>query len=108
MAYDVFNHLYNSSKMTEQEIQFIQDHIINFETTKLGYARNIGHDVLAEYERIYRKYLDASFILTYWCGSCVLEMLERLMRYYENLSTITIESVPEPVPVETTKKKRKK
>lgn len=98
--------------MTQQEIQFIQDHIINFETTKLGYARNIGHDVLAEYERLYRRYVDSSFILTYWCGSCVLEMLERLMRYYESLpisaQTITIESAPEPVPVETPKKKRKK
>lgn len=98
--------------MTTQEIQFIKDHIINFETTKLGYARNIGHDILAEYERLYRRYLDSSFILTYWCGSCVLEMLERLMNYYENLKpaepTITVETVPDPVPVATTKKKRKK
>lgn len=98
--------------MTQEEIQFIQQHYINFETTKLGYARNIGHDVLATYERLYRKYLDSSFILTYWCGSCVLEMLERLVAYYEanviNQPMVTIEAVPEPVPVETTKKKRSK
>lgn len=98
--------------MTQSEIQFIEDHIINFETTKLGFARNIGHDVLAQYERLYRKYLDSSFILTYWCSSCVLDMLSRLVAYYENnvanQPKVTIESVPEPVAVEPTKKKRSK
>lgn len=93
--------------MTQTEIKFIQDHIINFESTKLGFARNIGHDVLAEYERLYKKYIDAHFILTYWCGSCVLDMLQRLMAYYENFmevenakklqARLEIETVEEPV-----------
>lgn len=90
--------------MTQTEIKFIKDHIINFESTKLGFARNIGHDVLAEYENLYRKYLDQNFILTYWCGSCVLDMLQRLMTYYENFmqsqATLTIETVDEPVAVD--------
>jgi hypothetical protein len=103
--------------MTNEEIKFIQDHIINFESTKLGFARNIGHDVLAEYERLYRKYLDANFVLTYWCGSCVLDMLQRLMFYYENFlssqATLTIETAEEPILVQESvqpapKKTRKK
>lgn len=98
--------------MTQQEIQFLQDHSINFDTVKLGFARNIGHDILAQYEQIYRNHLDPQFILTYWCGSCVLDMLKRLMVHYENYmasqATLTIESVPEPQPVETKKTRRKK
>ncbi len=109
--------------MTKEEIKFIQDHIINFESTKLGFARNIGHDVLAEYERLYRKHLDANFILTYWCGSCVLDMLQRLMVHYETFmeveaakklqAVLEIETVDEPELVQESvqpapKKTRKK
>lgn len=98
--------------MTQQEIQFLQEHSINFDTVKLGFARNIGHDILAQYEQIYRNHLDPQFILTYWCGSCVLDMLKRLMVHYENhmasQATLTIEAVPEPQPVETKKTRKKK
>lgn len=70
--------------MTSQEIQFLIDHKINFESVKLGFTRNISFEVLGEYERLYRKYLDNGFILTYWCGSCVFDMLERLIRFCED------------------------
>jgi len=97
--------------MTEQEIKFIKDHLINFESVKLGFARNIGHDILAQYEQIYRNHLDGQFLLTYWCGSCVLEMLQRLSFYFDNYmesqATLIIETVDEPVLAEPKKKKRK-
>jgi hypothetical protein len=96
--------------MTQAEIKFLQDNIINFESVKLGFARNIGHDVLAKYEQVYRNHLDPQFVLTYWCGSCVLDMLQRLSSYFENYmagqASLTIESVEEPVEVKKTKRKR--
>jgi hypothetical protein len=96
--------------MTQAEIKFLQDNIINFESVKLGFARNIGHDVLAQYEQVYRNHLDPQFVLTYWCGSCVLDMLQRLSSHFENYITgqasLTIESVEEPVEVKKTKRKR--
>ena len=70
--------------MTKQEIDFLVQNRINFDSVKLGFTRNISFDVLGTYEQIYRKYLDAGFILTYWCGGCVFEMLERLIRYCED------------------------
>jgi hypothetical protein len=70
--------------MTKEEIKFLIDHKINFDSVKLGFTRNIPFEVLGEYERLYRKYLDNGFILTYWCGSCVFDMLERLIRYCED------------------------
>lgn len=69
--------------MTKQEIEFLLEHRINFESVKLGFTRNISFEVLGEYEKLYRKYLDAQFVLTYWCGSCVFDMLERLIRFCE-------------------------
>lgn len=110
--------------MIQTEIKFLQDNIINFESVKLGFARNIGHDILAQYEQIYRNNLDSHFILTYWCGSCVLEMLQRLSFYFDNYiesqnaidharmilsdtPSLTIETAEEPVLNEPKKKKRK-
>jgi len=69
--------------MTKAEVDFLIQHRINFDSVKLGFTRNIQFDVLGEYERLYRKYLDAQFVLTYWCGACVFDMLERLIRFCE-------------------------
>lgn len=71
--------------MTQSEKDFIQANIINFESVKLGFTRNIPHDVLAEYERLYRSYLDPHFALTYYCSSCVFDMIKRLSYYYDSL-----------------------
>lgn len=69
--------------MTTQEIEFLEQHIINFESVKLGFTRNIQHDVLGKYEEIYRANLDPQFVLIYYCGACVFDMLKRLSQHYE-------------------------
>ena len=69
--------------MTKQEIEFLEQHIINFESVKLGFTRNIQHDVLGKYEEIYRANLDPQFVLIYYCGACVFDMLKRLSQHYE-------------------------
>lgn len=69
--------------MKQEDIKFCQEHIINFESVKLGFTRNIPFDVLGNYERMYKEYLDAQFSLTYWCGECVFDMLKRLITFYE-------------------------
>ena len=80
--------------MTPQEIQFVKDNIINFESVKLGFTRNIPFGVLEKYEELYRKYLDPQFSLTYWCGECVFDMLKRLIKYYES-QVVTVQNTPE-------------
>jgi hypothetical protein len=69
--------------MKQEDIKFCQEHIINFDSVRLGFTRNIPFDVLGNYERMYREYLDPQFHLTYWCGECVFDMLKRLITYYE-------------------------
>lgn len=70
--------------MTKEEIQFCDDNLINFESVKLGFTRNIPLQIMEGYESLYRKYLDSQYSLTYWCGECVFEMLTRLIVLYEN------------------------
>jgi len=69
--------------MNQKDLDYCKQHIINFESVKLGFTRNIPFDVLGEYERMYREYLDAQFSLTYWCGECVFDMLKRLIVLFE-------------------------
>lgn len=71
--------------MTDQDIKFIQDNIINFETVALGYTRNLEHGILDEYTRIYQRSLDSGFHLNAFCGACVFDMLKRLKHHYENV-----------------------
>ena len=74
--------------MTENEIKFIEENIINFESVELGFVRNIEFPILTIYTEIYQRYLDPQFVLNAWCGHCVWDMLKRLNNYYKNLQQI--------------------
>jgi hypothetical protein len=73
--------------MTQQELEFLDQNKVNFESVALGFTRNIQHDVLVEYERIYKAYLDPQFVLIYYCGACVFDMLKRLSNHYESVKS---------------------
>jgi hypothetical protein len=88
--------------MTQQELDFLEQHKINFESVALGFCRNMQHDVLAEYERIYKTYLDKQFVLIYYCGACVFDMVKRLSSYYESFKAQAVQ-----VEVKPTKAKKK-
>jgi hypothetical protein len=74
--------------MTDKDIKFIEDNIINFDTVALGFTRNMDHAILNEYTEIYKRSLDSSFLLNAWCGSCVFDMLKRLKNHYENVISV--------------------
>ena len=76
--------------------EFLKEHYNNYETALSGYVRNLDLPVLKMYEHIYRKHLDANFVLTHWCGGCKMEMITRLYKYYESLP---IENLPEEIGV---------
>jgi len=86
--------------MKQEHIDFLEKNKINFETVKLGFTKNIAIQDLQMYEHIYHLYINPNYVLTYWCGDCVFDMLKRLLHYYENLPkaeetlTATVE-VPE-------------
>jgi hypothetical protein len=74
--------------MNQQDIDFIEEHILEFEAVKLGYTRNIQFNVLDEFQRIYQRNLDSRFVLNAWCGACVFDMLKRLGAHYEGFKYI--------------------
>ena len=69
--------------MENKDIIFLEQNIINFETTKLGFVRNLHPDLLERYANIYRKYIDPHYVITPWCSSCVMSLMQRLMNIYE-------------------------
>jgi len=98
--------------MKQEHIDFIEKNKINFETVKLGYTKNIDIEILKMYEHIYHLYLNPSYVLTYWCGDCVFDMLKRLMFYYEGLPKPgtpeqEVKTPPELVRPKQTKAKKK-
>jgi hypothetical protein len=94
--------------MTKVELDFLIQHKVNFDSVKLGYTRNISFDVLGQYEQLYRKYLDSQFVLTYWCGACVFDMMERLIRFCEEQEEYMNLQTYEPTKVEAKKRGRPK
>jgi hypothetical protein len=98
--------------MKQEHIDFLEKNKINFETVKLGYTKNIDIEILKMYEHIYHLYLNPSYVLTYWCGDCVFDMLKRLMFYYEGLPKPgtpeqEVKTPPELVKPKQTKAKKK-
>lgn len=84
--------------MEKHELEFLEENKINFESVKLGFIRNINFKILEGYEQLYRKYLDPQFVLTYWCGDCVFEMLNRLIYYVETHTDFFVPEVEKIVP----------
>ncbi len=70
--------------MKQEHIDFLEKNKINFDTVKLGFTKNIPIETLQMYEHIYHQYINPNYVLTYWCGDCVFDMLKRLMNYYES------------------------
>jgi hypothetical protein len=97
--------------MKQEHKDFLEKNIINFNTVKLGYTRNIPIQDLQMYEHIYHQYLNPSYVLTYWCGDCVFDMLKRLLYYYEGLPAtepVVEEIIEASVKVTKTAKQKKK
>lgn len=67
----------------ENDKQFIQSNIINFETAKLGFVKNLHPDILWNYEDIYKRHISPTYVLTVWCSACVLSLMTELSRWWE-------------------------
>ena len=79
--------------MIQSDRDFLEKNIINFESIELGFTREIAHDDLNEYQRIYQEYLDKTFYLNAWCGACVFDMLKRIKAYYEGVKYLESKSI---------------
>lgn len=92
--------------MKQEHKDFLEANIGNYHTIQNGYVRNLDIYLLNMYEHIYRENLDANFVLTKWCSSCVMENLKRLYEYYLSLPQEQVQNL-EPQ-VNTSRKGRPK
>jgi hypothetical protein len=82
--------------MKQEHKDYLESQIANYHTVQSGYIRNLDISLLNMYEHIYREYLDAQFVLTKWCSSCVMDMVERLYYYYLNLPQEDVQNLVQP------------
>ena len=87
-------------EIIEEHRNWLDNNIVNYETAKNGYIRNLDLPDLQMYEHIYRKYLDPNFLLSVWCGNCKYEMIMRLYKWYEKQPKPTVNIVFENKPSE--------
>lgn len=62
---------------------WLEAHLDIWESAQNGFIRNLELDTLKMFEHIYRLYLNPTFVLTVWCGSCKMEMITRLYTWFE-------------------------
>ena len=95
--------------MTHKEYLFLEQNSINFERVKLGFITNLSPELLDQYAAIYRSNIDPNYVVTPWCSSCVMAMMERLMRIYDAYKLTQAEqNIQTEVIKETAKRTRKK
>lgn len=79
--------------MKQEHKDYLEANIGNYHTVQNGYVRNLDIHLLNMYEHIYRENLDSQFVLTKWCSSCVMEMLQRLYGYYLSLPQESVQNL---------------
>lgn len=63
--------------------EFIEGYKVYFDQAKLGFIHGMQPATMSGFENIYRTYLDKNFNLTVWCSACVVDMMQRLARWWE-------------------------
>ncbi len=80
--------------MEQNEKDFLEANIINYHTiSQAGFVRNIEVPILNEYEALYRKYLNPTYIMCKYCKDDIFGALERLYQYYLSLPQEQVQSL---------------
>lgn len=79
--------------INDSDLEFLQAHKVYFDQAKLNFIHGMQPHVRNHFEMLYKKYLDKGFILTTWCGQCVVDMMKRLATWYDQSTEL---KHPEP------------
>jgi len=92
--------------MEQNELDFLEANINNYHTiSQAGFVRNIELPVLNQYEALYRKYLNPTYIMCKYCKDDIFGALERLYQYYLELPQAEVQNL---VQIEPKKRGRPK
>ena len=82
--------------MEQNDKDFLEANIYNYHTiSQAGFVRNIELPVLNQYEALYRKYLNPTYLMCKYCKDDIFGALERLYQYYLELPQEQIQSLVE-------------
>ena len=80
--------------MEQSEKDFLEANIYNYHTiSEAGFVRNIELPVLNQYEALYRKYLNPTYVMCKYCKDDIFGALERLYQYYLELPQAEIQNL---------------
>ena len=90
--------------MEQSHKDFLEDNINNYHTiSQAGFVRNIELPILNQYEALYRKYLNPTYIMCKYCKDDIFGALERLYQYYLELPQADVQNL---VQIDVQPKKR--
>ena len=95
--------------MEQNEKDFLEANINNYHTiSQAGFVRNIELPVLNQYESIYRKYLNSTYIMCKYCKDDIFTTLERLYEYYLSLPQQDVQNLVQIIVQDKLKRGRPK
>ena len=65
--------------------EFIETNKVYFEQAKMKFLHGFAPGTMDRFYNIYRRYINAGYILTPWCSECVIDMVTRLGAWYNDL-----------------------
>lgn len=71
--------------INETDLQYLRAHKVYFEQAKMNFLHGFNAHMMDTFHQIFQRYLQPGYILTPWCSSCVLDMVQRLGDWYETI-----------------------
>lgn len=67
------------------DLAYLRNHKVYFEQAKMDFLHGFNAHMMDTFHQIFQRYLQPGYILTPWCSSCVLDMVQRLGDWYETV-----------------------
>lgn len=74
-----------ATQLNQSDRDFLKHHGPYFEQARMGFLHGMPPSALPHMEHLYRAHLDKNFTLTTWCSACVVDMMQRLSRWWEGI-----------------------
>ena len=71
--------------INETDLVYLRNHKVYFEQAKMNFLHGFNAHIMDTFHQIFQRYLQPGYVLTPWCSSCVLDMVQRLGDWYETV-----------------------
>ena len=71
--------------LTQDDRDFLESHKVYFEQAKMNFLHGFSPYVMDRFNAIFVHYVQPGYVLTPWCPSCVVEMVQKLAAWYDGI-----------------------